>query len=331
MTVELHHDLNAADQEALSALIQAENIPPLSMPSWLRVVEDAYSRKGAIFLSRDEDGTLNGFCIGYYTQNTYHTTPFGFYVKKPALESQFFEALENFARENQLGQISVYSAQKYTALNALQARHHLALPLEAESEDALYAAIPKKQRNMIKKAQGVGFEISALWEHFEAFYEIYAAHCRTKNLLQKPKAYFETLKCVFGDAIVLLCALKAGKPVAGMIFLKDESAASYLFNASTGEAQKAGVNNLLMWEASKAFYQEGIELIELGLSAQESPVYKFKKRLSKNIEELSIYSYEMRLEEKNKLGRFVMNKYNGLMSRLAMHKLMIEDQEKRLF
>ncbi|MGB0720266.1 MAG: GNAT family N-acetyltransferase, partial [Bdellovibrionales bacterium] len=242
--------------------------------------------------------------------------------------------LQTYAVQKGWSSAYLLSNRHFEGLGECNIRSHMILPLGASSEDALYQSIPKKQRNMIKKAQTQNYDISTSWIHFDAFYDIYKQHCRAKSLSTKPRLYFETLKRVFGDCITLYSALSNKEPVAGMIFLCSSHASSYLFNASSTDAQKNGVNNLLMWEAARHFHYQHQNYIELGFSTPQSPVYQFKKRLSKDICEQQLYGYELifgNLAMPNRLKNMARNKYNGILQRLSLRSFMVEDPETKLF
>ncbi|MCB1652291.1 MAG: peptidoglycan bridge formation glycyltransferase FemA/FemB family protein [Alphaproteobacteria bacterium] len=334
MRIEFHKNLDSTQTQALYAFTQANHLPPLALPDWLKIAQTVFNRQPFILLSKNDEGTLNGFCAGYHRQRKLYTLPFGFFAQNDDIAEMLNERLRVYAKEQGLQSACLFSASEHNNLGRPIMRHHLILPLKANDEEELYASIPKKQRNMIKKAQSGEYEISGSWEHIEKFYCIYADHCREKALSQKPIAYFYALREIFGENIMLYSALDKDDVVAGMVFLKSVNAASYLFNASMASAQRAGVNNLLMWEASKSFYHTGHNFIELGLSALESPVYQFKKRLSKNIEECSIFRYEVTFRELStgeRIRQLITGKYNGLLSRLNLRTLMIADPEQKIF
>ncbi len=272
--------------------IAAENCYAHNLYNWKTVLEDFYQRTVVQIAVLDKDGQVEGVFFGYHNRFILYSTYFGFHAKTPQAAVLLRSEIYNYAAEKGLFQGVITSGPRDYSEHFPNTIHknNMILPLEP-STGPLLDSLPKKTRNIVKKAQKSNIEISVDPTHMTQFYEIYKGRYQEKGLPPKPEGYFEALLKVFGSELTLLTAFHNNQIIAGMLFLKSLKAASYLVNASTDQGQKLGANNLLMWKAMEFFRQSGLESIELAESTIDGPVHNFKKRLSKNAEHIDIFYY----------------------------------------
>lgn len=275
------------------AYIHEQNIPGLALWAWGDVLENFYKKTVIRILVRDGENHVQGYFLGYhapYKGPALYGTHFGFHAKNTKAAASITEAIEEYCQTCNIARTLLSCGTSlFDADLQVSEKTNMFLPLK-EDEDTLWSTVPKKTRNMVRKAEKQNYSVSRDWKHLDDFYAIYENRFYQKGLTMKPKGLFEYEHTVFGEDLVLFTALNENAQVeAGMLFFQSNKIASYLYNASNDTGSSNGANNLIMWEAMKFFAARGVEYIELGEATKGGAVYNFKKRLSKDIEPVSIY------------------------------------------
>ncbi len=303
--------------------VKAQALPAQACYAWRNILEDVFSASVHALLALHADGRVLGFALVYYTpgHEVLYSTRYGFHAVNQDVAVLLEDSISAFAENNDLTQSVITSGAQSFDLSGQQAtKTSLYLPLDFGDEDSLWLSVPKKTKNMIRKAGKSNIEISYDWEYLDQFYDVYMNRFLGKSLSIKPIALFHSIRDLFGDNAVFICALHDGKLVAGMVFISAEFGVSYAYNASIVNASNNGANNLLMWEAMKLFRDKGAAYIDLSESSPESPVYKFKMRLSKNIDTKTIHYFDfvggMHASKTTPFPLLVRHKINGLLFRL---------------
>lgn len=123
-------------------------------------------------------------------------------------------------------------------------------------------------RRGIRKAEASGLQLETAYS-VEAMKHYYRLHCVTRRkhgLPPQPWRFFESIGRYLleqGCGFVVL-ARRAGRPIAGMVFLHLGTQAIYKYGASEPAFQSLRPNNLLMWEGIKRCAAMGIERLHLG-------------------------------------------------------------------
>lgn len=301
--------------------VRSARLPVYVLYEWGDVLSAVYDTQMMYFAAVDDQGKICGFCMVYASGGCLYTPYFGFYAPDDEVSAALLKALDIYAVEQNISGIlltsggSNYFLPQTGNLDAFE-KTNLFLPLIYDDEEAAFGAIPKKTRNMVRKAEKEGFSVSIDPEKLEEFHTIYHARMDEKNLNIKPFSFFQALQESFGERLQLFVLTRNSEIQAGMLFLEGAEIVSYLYNASTDEAQRAGGNNLLMWAAMKYYRGLGKAQIELGESTPDGPVYNFKKRLGKDVRIVPMV-YARRNYGRSGLLRFLGNKKRGLLQRIC--------------
>ncbi len=152
-------------------------------------------------------------------------------------------------------------------------------------DEALFAALGKKTRNMIRKAEKAGITARVLdpQEWLGPFRELYAVTMRRNDAdeyFDYDDHYYEALFSLPSDELRLFGAFHEGNLVAAAMALRHGQSALYHLGASLHEFSALGAGNMVMYEMSRTLGREGVTFLTVGggrTTAPDDPLYRFKK------------------------------------------------------
>ena len=157
--------------------------------------------------------------------------------------------------------------------------------------DKNLAAIPRKQRAMVRKGIKLGLkgEVDA---DAERFYRLYSESVRNLGTPVLSKTYFRHLKEVFGPACEILTVTHEGQPVSGvMSFLFRDEILPY-YGGGSSEARQLAANDFMYWEIMRRACQSGFRIFDFGRSKRGTGSFSFKKHWGFEPEPLH-YEYKL--------------------------------------
>lgn len=130
------------------------------------------------------------------------------------------------------------------------------------------ARLRGKWRNALVRAEAAPLSVTATRMppnvgHWLLRHE--AAQARERRYRRLPAAFAAAWARMSPDDTVLMTALDATGPVAGMLFLRHGGAATYHTGWTDGTGRAAGAHTRLMWEAMTHLADAGVTLLELDL------------------------------------------------------------------
>ncbi|RMH37818.1 MAG: FemAB family PEP-CTERM system-associated protein [Nitrospirae bacterium] len=150
-------------------------------------------------------------------------------------------------------------------------------PIDPDVE-ANMAAIPRKQRRMIRQGSKYGFTSTLDGkEALPDFYRVYAHSVRNLGTPVFPYRYFVALMDAFPDEARILSVWHEGARVAGVLtfFFRDRVMPYY------GGAYKAyyahAVNDFMYWELMRIACERGYRRFDFGRSKRGTGPYEFKR------------------------------------------------------
>ncbi|MGZ8216998.1 FemAB family XrtA/PEP-CTERM system-associated protein [Methylomagnum sp.] len=157
--------------------------------------------------------------------------------------------------------------------------------------DKNLAAVPRKQRAMIRKGMAAGLQ-SVVDAKVDRVYEAYAESVRNLGTPVFSKRYFELLKEVFGDACELLSIEHEGQVVAGVMnfYFRDEVLPYY--GGGIERARDLKANDFMYWEVMRRAVEKGVNVFDYGRSKEGTGSYRFKTHWGFEPEPLP-YEYEL--------------------------------------
>jgi FemAB-related protein (PEP-CTERM system-associated) len=139
------------------------------------------------------------------------------------------------------------------------------------------AAIPRKQRRMIR--QGIKHELEARrgWEPLAQFYEIYLTSLRRLGSPAFPLRLFEAIRDLFGKEAQLLTVWHQGQMVSGVISLFFGERVMPYYGGALEEAFSLAVNDFMYWELMRESGLAGFKTFDFGRSREGTGPYDFKR------------------------------------------------------
>ena len=143
--------------------------------------------------------------------------------------------------------------------------------------EANLAAIPRKQRAMIRKGIKLGLS-SELDDDVSRFYPAYAESVRNLGTPVLPRRYFQSLKDVFGDACEVLTVSHLGTPISSVVNFHYRDQVMPYYGGGIAKARALAANDFLYWETMRrAISDRGAGIFDFGRSKTGTGSYAFKK------------------------------------------------------
>jgi FemAB-related protein (PEP-CTERM system-associated) len=174
------------------------------------------------------------------------------------------------------------------------------LPLEGDVE-AVYKALPKDVRYMIRKAEKAGLHARRGFDQLDLFYDLMAVNLRRLGTPAFSRRLFENLIREYPGQVDLTIVYSGDEPLAGgMSFFCRKGMQPY-YVGSKEKAKALAGNDFLWWQLIKLAAATGYTVFDFGRSKMNSGNYDFKKKWNPQIEPLD---YQVRLIASKNMPEF---------------------------
>ena len=146
----------------------------------------------------------------------------------------------------------------------------------AATDEANLAAIPRKQRAMVRKAIANGLQ-SRITRDANALHRIYAESVRNLGTPVFARRYFRLLLEAFGEDCDILVVEDGGQDIAAVMnfYFRDEVLPYY--GGGTSAARGRAGNDFLYWEVIRHASVRGLRRFDFGRSKRGTGAFAFKK------------------------------------------------------
>lgn len=251
---------------------------------WAEVIERAFGHR-AHFLVAEQAGTVKGVLpLGHVRSrlfgNALVSVPFCVYGGVLADSDAARSALETAAAE-----LATDLRVDYLELRNRRQQHpdwpskdlYVTFRKAIDADpDANMAAIPRKQRAMVRKGIQAGLT-SELDGGIDRFYSAYSESVRNLGTPVLGKRYFQILREVFGADCEVLTVTLNGTLVASVLsfYFRDEVLPYY--GGGTDKARAVKGNDFMYWELMRRAPERGVRIFDYGRSKVGTGSYSFKK------------------------------------------------------
>ena len=142
-------------------------------------------------------------------------------------------------------------------------------------DEAILAAIPRKQRAEVRRALGFGLEIG--FGDRDAHYRVYAESVRNLGTPVFPRSLFDAVLAEFADDADILTISSDGKPLASVLSLYFNDIVFPYWGGGTSAARGARANELLYYELMRHAARRGCTRFDFGRSKAGTGAYAYKK------------------------------------------------------
>jgi CelD/BcsL family acetyltransferase involved in cellulose biosynthesis len=164
--------------------------------------------------------------------------------------------------------------------------------------DALWSAMHESTHRAIRKSQRAGLVVRPAQSEDElrAFFDMHLKIRKYKyGLLAQPYTFFQNIwrRFVETEQGFLLLALCENKIVAGDLFLMFKDTLYYKFNASLPGDLSHRPNDLLIWEGIQRGKNQGLKLLDFGLSdIDQEGLIRYKRKFGTQEKTISFLRHE---------------------------------------
>lgn len=270
------------------------------LSGWQRVLERGLGHE-THYLMAERDGRLIGVLPlarvkSWLFGDSLVSTPFCVYGGSLATDASAREALDEEAcrRAETLGVDCLEMRQREIVHADWPAKRDRYVTFRKEIDpnpDANLAAIPRKQRAVIRKGIGAGLE-GHIDDNLDRFYPIFAESVRNLGTPVFGKRYFRELREAFGDACEILTIEHEGRAVGSVMsfYFRDEVLPYH--GGGIRAARDLYANDFMYWELMRRACGRGVRVFDYGRSKVGTGSYDFKRHWGFSPEPLH-YEYHL--------------------------------------
>jgi FemAB-related protein (PEP-CTERM system-associated) len=252
---------------------------------WKRVIERSFGYQACYFLA-EEAGRVRGILPLFYSKSLLFgrsliSVPFGVYggivADDQTVEQALLETAEALARQLRVRYLELRHIDKHS-LPLLTKDLYATFRREISGDiDQTLAAIPRKQRRMIRQGIKNGLQASVERDCLGEFYEIYAQSVKQFGTPVFPLRFFRHLCQEFAADCKVLSVWHEGKMVAGVMTFFFKDCVMPYYGGALRDYFPYAVNDFMYWELMRYGCEHGYRLFDFGRSKQGTGAYDFKR------------------------------------------------------
>lgn len=149
-------------------------------------------------------------------------------------------------------------------------------PLHPTDEEN-FAAIPRKQRRMVRVGQRHGLTARSELADLDAFYDLHARSLRRLGTPVFPRDYFRRLLETFPGDCTLLTVRAGARPVAAVLSFRFRGTIMPYYAGSRRASFHLAANDFMYWELMREACRHGATEFDFGRSKPGTGAYAFKR------------------------------------------------------
>ena len=255
------------------------------LTGWKKVLEATFGYK-PLYLYACQENVIKGILPLFFIHNVLFgksliSVPFAVYGGIVGENSQVEELLLDQAKEL-AGRLKVRHLElrneRSNGLPLPVKELYVTFQREIHSDmDKNLAAIPRKQRRMIRQASNHGLTFEESSECLNAFYHIYAHSLRNLGTPVFPLRFFQSMQQEFGQHCKIFSVWYEGKMVAGVLtFFYNQTILPY-YGGALRPYLSLAVNDFMYWELMRYGAEHGYTVFDFGRSRIGTGSYHFKR------------------------------------------------------
>ena len=255
------------------------------LTGWKRVIEATFGFK-SLYLSAGQDNVVKGVLPLFFINNVLFgksliSVPFGVYGgilgEDQHVEELLLEEAKKLARNLHARHLELRH-DRNNGLSLPVKELYVTFQREIFSDlDKNLAAIPRKQRRMIRQASkhGLTFQVDA--DCLKEFYHIYAHSLRNLGTPVFPFRFFQAIQQEFGEQCKIFSVWYKEKMVAGVLtFFYNQTILPY-YGGALRPYLSLAVNDYMYWELMRYGAENGYTVFDFGRSRLGAGSYNFKR------------------------------------------------------
>jgi FemAB-related protein (PEP-CTERM system-associated) len=283
---------------------------PFHLTAWKRTIEESYPYKSAYLVARDAAGirgVLPLFLVkSLIAGKALISTPFGVYGGILAADDSsrraLYDAARDLGREWSVDYIELRNAYPEQCVGEPNIFRYVTFtqavrPGEAELMDSL----PKKTRNLVRKALKTPFSIRYGVRDTSRLYDLMARNMRRLGTPMFPRRYFDRLLANFGEMADVREVWLDGKAAAASMNIYYRGSMHTYHAAADQSLNALAPNTFMYFDHLRWAGENGCSVFDFGRSKKGTGVFEFKRHWNTTMRELP---YEMVLVNRKDLPNF---------------------------
>jgi FemAB-related protein (PEP-CTERM system-associated) len=144
--------------------------------------------------------------------------------------------------------------------------------------DDLWKSLQAKVRSQVRRPMKEGMVVAFGNEHLEAFYRIFARNMRDLGTPVLPFGFFEAVRRLLGDRLVVCTVSHQGRPVAGGCGFVFGSEFELTWASSLRELNRLAPNMLLYWSLMEEMIRRHLSVFNFGRCTPGGGTHRFKQQ-----------------------------------------------------
>ena len=300
-----------ADGKAWDEFVwQHPHASPFHLTAWKRTIEESFGY-GPVYLLAEEAGRIRSILPLFLIRNAFLkraliSTPFAVYggilADSPFAQEELYRYAVQLGREMGVEYIELRNAHREQCRNGPNLDRYVAFSQALYCpEDELLGSLPKKTRNMVRKAIKQPFEMHSGIRDTKVFDRIHSRNMRRLGTPNFPRRYFDRLLANFGPMADIREVRLNHKVMAVSLNLYFRGDMHTYHAAADTRYNSLGPNTFMYFDHLRWAAANGYKSFDFGRCKRGTGVFEFKKHWNTTMKELP---YEIVLIKANSLPNF---------------------------
>jgi FemAB-related protein (PEP-CTERM system-associated) len=254
---------------------------------WTRIIENAFGHDTRRFAALADGEVIGVLPVAFFASRLFGrfavSLPFvnygGLVTSAPEAAAPLLDAAIAETRRRGGTHLSLrHTHQWFPHLTPRSHKVAMVLALRG-SADEQWAALDKKVRNQIRKAEKSGVEVSeGGTELVEPFYEVFARNMRDLGTPVYSVSFFREVVRQLPTSTRLFCAWVGGRPIAASLVLWHGHRIEVPWASSIRDFNPLCANVLLYWSMLRFAIERGFPRFDFGRSTPMEGTFHFKRQ-----------------------------------------------------
>jgi len=305
-------DLREADQASWDDFVLRQaHATPFHLMAWKRTIEESFGYRALYLFAADVDGRIRGVLPLFLVKNAIIgkaliSSPFAVYGGILADGEEALRGLHAHAakmgRDLGADYIELRNTRREQCVSGPNVDRYVSFsqPVVAD-EAALLESLPKKTRNLVRKALKPNFEMRYGVSDPRHFEILYAKSMRRLGTPCFPSRYFSNLMRNFGDIVDVREVWLDGRPMAASLNFLFRGDMHIYYAAADTRHNALGPNTYMYFDHLRWAGAHGLHTFDFGRCKRGTGVFEFKRHWNTTMRELP---YELVLLRRKELPNF---------------------------
>lgn len=273
-----------ADAGLWDAYVESRTATVTDLSAWSLVIAEAYGIRSHLLVARagaEIVGVLGLHEIrhpvfGHYLTTAAFGNDGGFHYDRAAARDALLEEAGLLAERLRVAYLVIRSREE--RLPGLQAdSSYVAAELDlSEGAEAVWARLPSKTRNQVRRGRKEGFTVSSGPDQIDAFFDVFHEHMRDLGSPAHSRRYYRSIQDHLGERADFLVVRDGATVVAGALLFRVNGTAMNMHTVALRKFNRRCPNYLLYWTMIERSCAHGCRRFDMGRSRADSPQLQFK-------------------------------------------------------